>query len=48
MSFDADNPEHEENLKELLEEQIKWLKVIATLLGNMDGNDPNDIYEDIE
>jgi hypothetical protein len=48
MSDIVENPDHEQTLEELIEENTKWLKVIAILLGNMDGNDPNDIYEDID
>ena len=48
MSTLINDAEHEQTTEELLADQIKWLKVIAFLLGAIKGVDANGIYEDIE
>ena len=48
MSLVPDNDEIEEEKLSSSEEIIKWLKVIAVLLGEMVDEDSNDIYEDID
>ena len=48
MSFEPDNQEKANSLEENQSEIIKWLKVIAIILGDAQGMDPEEIYEDIE
>ncbi len=48
MSFEPDNLEHEENNVETLEEVVKWLKVVANILADMQGIDADELYEDLE
>lgn len=47
MSFDPDNPEHEQSIEELTAENTRWLKVVAHILGDMQNLDENEIYEDL-
>lgn len=51
MSFEPDNPDepqHQQSVEELLEENTRWLKVIAYLLSDLTGIDHEGIQEDIE
>ncbi len=48
MSFEPDNAEHEESNVETLEEVVKWLKVVANILADMQGIDADELYEDLE
>lgn len=44
----AANELHQQSIEELTEENTRWLKVMATILGDMKNVCPNDIYEDLE
>lgn len=48
MSFEPNDQESTEELKDSQNDIIKWLKVIAHILGDMQNIDPNEIYEDID
>ena len=48
MSFDPDNTESDEDIRELLAENTRWLKVIAFLIGDLAGVDATGIYEDLD
>ncbi len=48
MSFEPDNEEQEEKVTEGIEDAIRWLKVIAHILADMQGLDSNGIYEDMD
>ena len=47
MSFEPDNQEHEESTEESGKDVIRWLKVIAHILADMQNLDKDDIYEDM-
>lgn len=48
MSFQPENPEHEESVEDKLDDIRRWLQVIAEQLGKMSGIPANDIYEDLD
>lgn len=48
MSFEPDDVEHEESNIETLGEVVKWLKVVANILADMQGIDANELYEDLD
>ena len=48
MSVEAENVEHEQESEESQQDIIKWLKVIAHILGRMQGIDEAELYEDID
>ena len=48
MSFEPDDLEGEESKAETAEDIVRWLKVIAHILADMQNLDKDEIYEDME
>ena len=48
MSFEPDNTDHNERETEGTDDIIRWLKVIAHILGDMQDLDKDEIYEDMD
>jgi len=48
MSNNLDSLESDEDIRELLAENTRWLKVIAFLIGDLAGVDATGIYEDLD
>ena len=48
MSNNSDSLESDEDIRELLAENTRWLKVIAFLIGDLAGVDATGIYEDLD
>jgi hypothetical protein len=47
MSVQAEPKKHQGEVESQLDEMVKWLKVIAMILGDMKDVNPEDIYEDL-
>lgn len=48
MSFEPDSKENEEVNNDILYDIVRWLKVVAYILADMQNLDKDDIYEDME
>ena len=48
MSLDIESTEQNNEVIEAIKENTRWLKVIATILGEMQDTDHDNTYEDIE
>ena len=46
MSFEAENPDHENESVDAVKENTQWLKVVANILGEMQDIEPQSLYED--